>query len=333
MKKKKNNDEVTPDGVLNNEYSEEAERIISRLKSGDKLFAKKFFYGTNNKGCNISRLRSKIISRIKQTYHYNLGVEEFGDIVYAYLWDNGTWSVLDKYSKKSSFFCWLDTVSCHEVMKYLEYMKYINVSRERTSGNTRLLGTSVSPGVWDYIISDIMPNGKNKDMLKALLVDGKNEKDMAKDFNMDCAEIRESLKKAENDLKDKLVRSGNYYEGIVLKDKSPRNIEVSEDFVKDFVKWQEEKVNVSPLADVLGVSLSKEELHDKVVEFLYDFSGKMEWSDMDRLVWRLRFIENVPPVEVAERLGKARPWVDTRYSQLNVKFKKVVREWWKKNSR
>lgn len=32
----------------------EAERIINRLKSGDQLFAQKFFYGANNNGCNIS---------------------------------------------------------------------------------------------------------------------------------------------------------------------------------------------------------------------------------------------------------------------------------------
>ena len=98
---------VTREVVWNYANATEAERIITRLKSGDQLFAQKFFYGKNNNECNISRFRSKIIAQIKQTYHYEVSVEEFGNIVYTHLWDNGTWSVLDNYAKKSSFFCWL----------------------------------------------------------------------------------------------------------------------------------------------------------------------------------------------------------------------------------
>lgn len=73
---------VTREVVWNYANATEAERIINRLKSGDQLFAQKFFYGKNNNECNISRFRSKIIAQIKQTYHYEVSVEEFGNIVY-----------------------------------------------------------------------------------------------------------------------------------------------------------------------------------------------------------------------------------------------------------
>lgn len=61
--------------------TEESEEIINRLKSGDQLFAQKFFYSTNTNGCNISRFRSKILANIKQTYKIEVSVEEFGDIL------------------------------------------------------------------------------------------------------------------------------------------------------------------------------------------------------------------------------------------------------------
>lgn len=311
----------------------ESDQIISRLKSGDRLFAQKFFYGTNNNECNISRFRSKIIAQIKQTYHVDVSIEEFGNIVYTHLWANGTWSVLDNYAQKGSFFCWLERVCRHEVMKVLEDMNVINVSRERTTGNTRLLGSSISPDVWYLIISDLMPDGLSKELLIAVYVDHMKEKAMIKEFHMEAEELRDKIKSAELILKDKLIRSANSYEEFVLRDKSLRNIEVSEDYVKDFVKWLDEKNDISPLADVFGVNLSSEELSDKVVKFLYDFSEKLQWSDEDRMIWQLRFIENVPPVEVAERCGRARSWLDTRYSRLNQRFTAAIRKWWKNNSK
>ena len=313
--------------------TEESDEIISRLKSNDQLFAQKFFYGTNPYRCNISRFRSKILSNIKQTYKVDVPIEEFGDILYTFLWNNGTWSVLDKYSRKSSFFCWLAEVAQHELIRYLEEMKIINVNRERTAGNTRLLGMSVAPEMWEYIINDMMPNGLYKDVLYATLVERKDEKIMVKKFGLDAEDLHKMQKKAEADLKDRLIRSDSNYEELVLRDKSSRNVEVSEEFTKEFFQWQEWKNETNPLADVLGVDLDKKELQEKVVEFLYAIPEKLKWTEEERIVWTLRFIEDTAPAEVAERVGRKRSWVDTKYSRLNVRFNKAIKEWWIKNAK
>ena len=311
--------------------TEESEEIISRLKSGDRLFAQKFFYSTNANGCNISRFRSKILANIKQTYKIEVSVEEFGDILYTFLWNEGTWSVLDKYSRKSSFFCWLAEVAQHELVRYLEEMKLINVTRERTVGNTRLLGLSIAPEMWEYILNDTMPNGLYKDFLFSTLVERDTEEKMMKSFCLEKEELHKLQKKAEADLKDRLIRSDSGYEDLVLRSKSPRIIEVSDEFAKDFCVWQEGKSNVSLLADVLGVDLNNEDLQKKVVEFLYTIPQKLKWTEEERIVWTLRFIEDTAPIEVAERIGRKRSWVDTKYSRLNARFNKAIKEWWSKN--
>ena len=311
--------------------TEESEEIISRLKSGDRLFAQKFFYSTNANGCNISRFRSKILANIKQTYKIDVSVEEFGDILYTFLWNEGTWSVLDKYSRKSSFFCWLAEVAQHELVRYLEDMKLINVTRERTVGNTRLLGLSIAPEMWEYILNDTMPNGLYKDFLFSTLVERDTEEKMMKSFCLEKEELHKLQKKAEADLKDRLIRSDSGYEDLVLRSKSPRIIEVSDEFAKDFCVWQEGKSNVSLLADVLGVDLNNEDLQKKVVEFLYTIPQKLKWTEEERIVWTLRFIEDTAPIEVAERIGRKRSWVDTKYSRLNARFNKAIKEWWAKN--
>ena len=324
---------LTRELVWQEANTEESDEIISRLKSNDQLFAQKFFYGTNPYGCNISRFRSKILSNIKQTYKVDVPIEEFGDILYTFLWNNGTWSVLDKYSRKSSFFCWLAEVAQHELIRYLEEMKIINVNRERTAGNTRLLGMSVAPEMWEYIINDMMPNGLYKDVLYAILVERKDEKIMVKKFGLDAEDLHKMQKKAEADLKDRLIRSDSNYEELVLRDKSSRNVEVSEEFTKEFFQWQEWKNETNPLADVLGVDLDKKELQEKVVEFLYAIPEKLKWTEEERIVWTLRFIEDTAPAEIAERVGRKRSWVDTKYSRLNVRFNKAIKEWWIKNAK
>lgn len=313
--------------------TEESEEIINRLKSGDQLFAQKFFYSTNTNGCNISRFRSKILANIKQTYKIEVSVEEFGDILYTFLWNEGTWSILDKYSRKSSFFCWLSEVAQHELMRYLEDMKIVTISRERTVGNTRLLGMSVAPEMWEYIIADVIPEGQYKNILSATLVERKSEEELIKVFGMDTDSLHTLLKKAEADLKDRLIRSNSGYEELVLRDKSPRSIEISEEFAKELSAWQEEKSNANPLADVFGVNLNKEELQTKAVEFLYTIPDLLKWTEEERIVWTLRFIEDTAPVEVAERVGRKRSWVDTKYSRLNAHFNEAIKKWWVKNAR
>lgn len=313
--------------------TEESEEIINRLKSGDQLFAQKFFYSTNTNGCNISRFRSKILANIKQTYKIEVSVEEFGDILYTFLWNEGTWSILDKYSRKSSFFCWLSEVAQHELTRYLEDMKLINVTRERTAGNTRLLGLSIAPEMWEYILNDTMPNGLYKDVLFSTLVNRNTEEKMMKSFCLKKEDLHRLQKKAEADLKDRLIRSDRGYEELVLRDKTPRVIEVSEEFAKDFCVWQEGKSNANPLADVLGVDLNHEDLQKKVVDFLYTIPQKLKWTEEERIVWTLRFIEDTAPVEVAERIGRKRSWVDTKYSRLNARFNKAVKDWWSKNAK
>ena len=313
--------------------TEESEEIINRLKSGDQLFAQKFFYSTNTNGCNISRFRSKILANIKQTYKIEVSVEEFGDILYTFLWNEGTWSILDKYSRKSSFFCWLSEVAQHELIRYLEDMKLINVTRERTAGNTRLLGLSIAPEMWEYILNDTMPNGLYKDVLFSTLVERNTEEKMMKSFCLKKEDLHRLQKKAEADLKDRLIRSDRGYEELVLRDKTPRVIEVSEGFAKDFCVWQEGKSNANPLADVLGVDLNHEDLQKKVVDFLYTIPQKLKWTEEERIVWTLRFIEDTAPIEVAERIGRKRSWVDTKYSRLNARFNKAVKDWWSKNAK
>lgn len=177
-----------------------------------------------------------------------------------------------------------------------------------------------------------MPDGFHKKLLSDILVKRKTKEAMEVEYGVDADDLHRLQKRAEADFKDRLIRSNSVYEDLVLRDKCVCREEVSEDFVKDIYSWQEDNSNANPLADVLGVGLDNEELHEKVKAFLYSFPKMLNWTEEERLVWTLRFIENTAPVEVAERIGRRRSWVDTKYSRLNARFNKAVREWWFRNA-
>ena len=97
-----------------------------------------------------------------------------------------------------------------------------------------------------------LPNGLYKDVLFSTLVERNTEEKMMKSFCLEKEDLYKLQKKAEADFKDRLIRSDNGYEELVLRDKIPRVIEVSDEFAKDFCVWQEGKSNTNPLANVLG---------------------------------------------------------------------------------
>lgn len=74
-------------------------------------------------------------------------------------------------------------------------MKLINVTRERTAGNTRLLGLSIAPEMWEYILNDTMPNGLYKDVLFSTMVERNTEEKMMKSFCLKKEDLHRLQKK------------------------------------------------------------------------------------------------------------------------------------------
>ena len=55
---------------------------------------------------------------------------------------------------------------------------------------------------------------------------------------------------------------------------------------------------------------------------------KEQKNKRDCYIWRRRFIENVASEDVALEVDHDRGWLDTRYSRLNVVFRKAIKQWW-----
>ena len=313
-----------------NNFEIEADEIRDLLKT-DSGFCQRFFMGKELKKCNIARFRNKHISELRQTYNVDISEDTYSTIVYETLWAKGTWSPLDTYDKQSTFFAWLRRVARNAVMERLVDEHIIPENRIRTVGNTRLTMLSQSEGKCKLVIDELMVHSKHYDLLTAIYVDRLKKQQIMEKLNLTEDEYNKQKKQAERQLKDAILRSADCFEEDVLHDKNASIITVSSEFVMDMAEWYKERTSENPFSDVLGLQLTDDEVKDKIVKFIYDFSAKLKWTDEERQLWRMRFVEKVPPVKLAEELGVDRHWVDQHYSRINKKFKAAFKKWWKIN--
>lgn len=313
-----------------NNYESEGDDIRNLLKT-DSGFCQRFFFGTELKKCNIARFRNRHISELAQTYNVEISKEAYSTIVYETLWANGTWAPLDTYDKQSTFFAWLRRVARNAVMERLKAEHIIPENRLRTAGNTRLTMLSQSEAKCKVVIDELMAHTRYYDLLTAIYVDRLKKADIMLKLDMTEEDYDQQKKQGERKLKEAIIRSAYCFEEDVLHDKNASIITVSSEFVMDMAEWYKERTSENPFSDVLGLQLTDDEVKDKIVSFIYDFSAKLKWTDEERTLWRQRFVEKVPPVKIAEEMGVDRHWVDQHYSRINKKFKAAFKKWWKVN--
>ena len=306
---------------------EAADMIIWRLKN-DPEFCRGFFYGNDPKKCNIARMRSKILYDVQQNYHVRMDKDTFNGIVYLTLWAEGTWATLDTYKKRSTFFAWLKKVARNAVCQRLEEEYGICTVRKCTAGNTRLTLLSKSESRCKALLDELMPHSKHYLLLSALYVDRLTTTEIMGQLNMTESDFINARRKAETALKKAMLNTAEDRDADMIHEKKGSVTLVSSDYLADVSEWNKARTNAHLLSDVFGVNLSDEEVHEKTVRFLHDFSERMDWSNQDKYIWRSRFIDQVPPTDLARELGRSRGWVDTRYSRLNQKFNAAVRAWW-----
>lgn len=326
---KKNSVGFIPDCFDN--YEVEAEKIIRRLKA-DPKFCQEFFYGTSKQNCYISQLRSSELCYLAQNYNVVISEDFFSTILYQALWSEGTWSKLDTYNHRNSFFAWLKAVARNAVLDRLAKDRIIPSIRTRTPGNTRLALLFQPVEMCKLIIDEQLPVNKYHDFMCSIYVSRLKKEEIMKQYSMTEQEFDDAKYKGEYALKDALLRSNCGYEEDVLRDKTHNDVEVSLDYGADMEEWLRNQLGESSLTDVFGVNLTDEEIREKVIDLLYGMSAKMNWNDRDRFLWRQRFVHDTPPVKLATALGHTRAWVDTRFSRLNDRIEPFLKRWWVANA-
>ena len=310
------------------DYKSDAVRFVEGIKN-DETFASNFLYGTSLvPGKSIARLRSRIINQVRMSYGIVVDPADFNTVLYEHLYSEGSWKVLNSYNYRSTFFQWLGTVASHCIMAYLEENGFLKISRARTPGNTRLVLKKKTQDYCHIVINDMVKIAPLRDMLLAVYVDRLDQETIQKRFGLDEEMYKLTLRASEKALKTALLNSEHHYDDVLV-DKGTRKIMLPNDFLTIIGQTYAAYYEDSPLREVFGVTPDDAEFQSKVIDFLYNVTNNLDWSEEDKYVWQSRYIKNMKPDDVAENLPKrSRPWVDTRFSRLNRQFKEAIREWW-----
>lgn len=322
------------------DYRSDAAQIIDKIKT-DERFAFKFLYGTSIKqGKSIARLRSKILNQVRISYKVVIKPYDFNTLVYEHLFSEGTWKVLSSYNYRSTFFQWLSTVASRCIMDYLIKNGFIKTNPARTPSNTKLVLNEMAPSYCQAVIDNTIMIPSVKEILFAVYVDRLEPIEIQVRYNLSEKAYTDNLSAAEKALKTVLLNSVHPYDDVLV-DTNTRKVLVSSDFLDLIGQTSAAYTETSPLREVLGVTPDDPDFEVKVIDFLYDFSNSLRWSEEDTYVWQSRYIKNMAPESVAEDLNnialmsttekvimRDRGWVDTRYHRLNVRFETAIRNWW-----
>jgi hypothetical protein len=306
----------------------EANDIISHIKA-DPTFARHFFFDTKYNGCNINNLRCNIVYQINKVYHVDITPEEVSSIVYSTLWDEGSWSILDSYSAKSTFFSWLSKVAMNAVIAELEEQHRIRINRCRTGNNTRLKLKSQDPEMCRFIIEDVMPKSPARDILISTYVDRLSATDSALEYGLTEDQYKDALSKAETKLRIALINSDLSISDEVIRDKERQLVTVSTDFAADFIDWLDGQCEDIPLKEVFDIHMTEAERCDEALRILYAIKDKVNFTDDERYVWQRRFMDGESPQKLADEMGRQRSWIDNQYSHARKKYVAIAKQWWK----
>lgn len=312
-------------------FMEEARYLMGKLKSDGK-FCRRFFFTEDTKGYSIANIRNKIIRYIKKSYNYTMSALDFSTVIYEKLWDDGKWRPFNSYAGENSFFAWLYKVTWRAISKYLEDMGEIKVRRERTPGNTRLVMRKKTSAECQYVISELMPKGRSRDLLCDIYVERKSKEEIMEKYHLDKLQYKKARKRAEDKLKWASLNSGTSFADYVLRDKDPRKVTVSSDFLFQIGDNYVDNSSSSTLGEVFGVNLTKSEVDAKIEPFVCDFFHKKNWSDTDARIWRERKLYDTPPVVLAHQLGRRRSWVDTKLFRIHARFSVALQGWYRVNA-
>lgn len=307
----------------------------SRILKGEQPFTYKFFFSeekasdgdkTDNEEKNLYAVAHRLSYSLNCTYGCDLTPREVQEIIFQHLWHGGDWKPLRSYKGDGSIFSWIKTTARREVINQMKKQGRIKVSKNRSTGNTRL--NKIRKEDMEEILENESFPSWVESLLRMRKVDGLSDEEIMTINGWDEKTMKTKSKKATKILQETLIKSPHSYRKI-LQEKVPTYKTISFDATKDFIGWFEDKPEVSPFKDIFGPCLSRAEIQQKVLDVMNMLSENLKHvSVRDRIIWKLRFVEEKTGNEVAEELGIPRQSVDQSVLRVRKQFNAAAKAWY-----
>ena len=279
--------------------------------------------------------------KIYDTYNVSVDIRDIATWTYVGIYDGGKWTRLKSYRGEQSLFAWIANCASQIVFKELEDQHLIEKSIELNAKNTSLTLRSMHNVDEIRIVVELVKIPQLHQLLTLLYVYRLEENEVMKIMQMSEILYKKSVKAAETILKESLIA-----EHMMLVEREDGTlVNLVTEALSDLSGTL--KTNTSQKAMLLADKLifidsDFNEVHEVLQQFypslpfmeqwmlfVLDRAAEMEWSEEDETVFLERFYYHTSPIALAKRLGRARSWIDNKYSKQQRALVTYIKRWWK----
>ena len=298
--------------------------------------AVEFFYNT------LEPMNSGFVYKIKNTYNVVVSIMDIATYVYREMYNEGKWTRLRTFAGNCSLFGWISVAASQAVFKELRDLHIIPSGTELTHKNTSLTLRSMKHKDEVKMVLSLVEHPTMNALLNSLYVERLSEESAMMKLGMSQTLFTETRKVAEIILKESLIQ-----ENMILWERENGE---TVNLVQLALSDVSNSINTSNSEEALLAALNKFSDEDEYPEikealeefypgrpwreqwymFIMDRSAEMGWADEDEIVFVERFCSNADPVMLAKRLGRARTWVDNKYSRELRALTNYIKNWWER---
>lgn len=243
-------------------YENEAREIIRNLKA-DSKYAETFFFDT------IKPMVYGLLSKLNACYQEKIYAEEISSQLYLLMWSEGTWSRLDSFQFKCSFFSWLSIIAAHEMFRHFDKLGYHRL-RKSSATNTRLRLLSQPEDVRRAVVS-LVEVEPLRNYLTLKYVHKKDVSSIQKQLNLTKEDLKMIHSIAVRLLKEVLISTESIYAPQVLGADSGI-VSVGEETLASVPAEEKDEIYrdlQSILVDYVGINLNSPDCQEQFAAFIY----------------------------------------------------------------
>lgn len=299
--------------------------------------AEMFFYKTLTPMCK------GFSHKILETYNLHIDDRDIATDIYLAMYDYGTWARMIAFRGDCSLFTWIATCASQYIYTDLKNNNYIENSHKLTPKNTSLKLKSMRFKEEIEMVVDLVDTPELNLFLKLKFVERKSKDEIKNYMNYNETIYVKTENAAETLLKDNLIKIGHIF--IEREDGSVVNL-VSESLsdvsrALNIIRSDDNINQIEGISDAKEYSYIHEVLEqyypglpvkEQWLLFVMDKAAELNWTNEDYNVFKERFYNHTDPVFLSKQLGRARSWVDNKYSRLNKSLVLHIKTWWMKNA-
>ena len=296
--------------------------------------AEEFFFRT------LDPMNKGFAHKIYESYNVVVDFRDIATCIYLAMYDGGTWTRWDTYRADCGIFAWISYCATQAVFTELEELHYIETSFDLTAKNTSLTLKSMRDKDELMMVLDLVEVPQMHELLTRIYLLRMSDEQIMQHMGMSEELFKKTRKVAETMLKECLISEGQMLVeradgktvnlvSETLSDLSGKiKTSTSDEAMLAADKMFSDDDEFDELKEALEQFYPGMPWMEQWVNFVLDRAAELNWNEEDETVFYERFYHHTDPVSLAKRLGRARTWIDNKFSRENKALVAYIKKWW-----